>query len=139
MIVAKSETTDLATLREVAMRAEDSVNEIEAQMAEGRKEEKVEERGFFECWELIRGRPNQSQRFSRPVASYPRQERRSELPAPICPHCGNQHMGVCRRVTGGCFRCGDTNHFLRDCPHMPESRPDGSQTTIQGPEGLKVQ
>ncbi|CAL1405462.1 unnamed protein product [Linum trigynum] len=37
MIVAKSETTDLATLREAAMRAEDLMNEMGAQMAEGRK------------------------------------------------------------------------------------------------------
>ncbi|CAI0472810.1 unnamed protein product, partial [Linum tenue] len=131
MIVAKSETTDLATLREAAMRAEDLVNELGAQMAEGRKRT-WKNVGSSSAGNSFGGRPNQIPKISRPVASYPGQERRSAGPAHICPHCGNQHVGVCRRVTGGCFRCGDTSHFLRDCPHMSESRPAGSQTTIQG-------
>ncbi|CAL1382110.1 unnamed protein product [Linum trigynum] len=102
-----------------------------AQMAEGRKR-KWKNVGSSSAGNSFGSRPNQSERVSHPVASYPGQERRSEGPAPIFPHCGNQHMGVCRRVTGGCFRCRDTNHFLRDSPHMSRSRPVGSQTTIQG-------
>ena len=35
---------------------------------------------------------------------------------PKCPHCHRWHSGVCRRVTGGCFRCGSTDHFLANCP-----------------------
>ena len=26
------------------------------------------------------------------------------------PHCHKYHLSICRRVTGGCFRCGNTDH-----------------------------
>ena len=45
-----------------------------------------------------------------------------------CPHFHRQHSGVCRVWTGGCFRCGNIDHFLANCPR--ESRvkitPQGS-------------
>ena len=47
---------------------------------------------------------------------------------PDCPHYYRWHYVVCRRVTGGCFKCGSTDHFLDSCPR--ESRdsrnPQGS-------------
>ena len=33
-----------------------------------------------------------------------------------CPHCHRRHLGVCRLLTGGCFRCGSTEHFMENCP-----------------------
>ena len=30
----------------------------------------------------------------------------------VCPHCHKYHLGICRRVTGGCFRCGSTDHVM---------------------------
>ena len=45
-----------------------------------------------------------------------------------CPHCHRRHSCVCRVWTGGCFRCGNIDHFLANCPR--ESRvkitPQGS-------------
>ena len=41
-----------------------------------------------------------------------------------CPHCHKWHSGVCRILTGGCFRCGSTEHFLANCPR--ESRDNRS-------------
>jgi hypothetical protein len=38
--------------------------------------------------------------------------------APICNYCNRRHEGRCRFQTGGCFRCGDTTHRIRDCPQM---------------------
>ena len=35
--------------------------------------------------------------------------------APECPHCHRRHLGVCRLLTGGCFRCGSTYHFMVNC------------------------
>ena len=35
---------------------------------------------------------------------------------PECPHCHRRHLGVCRLLTGGCFRCGSTKHFMANCP-----------------------
>ena len=37
-----------------------------------------------------------------------------------CPHCHKQHLGICRWLMGGCFRCGSTNHLLENC--LRESR-----------------
>ena len=39
---------------------------------------------------------------------------------PKCPHCYRRHLRVCRLLTGGCFRCGSTEHFMANCPN--ESR-----------------
>ena len=35
--------------------------------------------------------------------------RQGEIPE--CPHCHKRHLGVCRIVTGGCFRCGSLEHL----------------------------
>ena len=35
---------------------------------------------------------------------------------PEFPHCHKNHYGACRRVTGGCFRCGSTCHLIVNCP-----------------------
>ena len=35
---------------------------------------------------------------------------------PECPHCHRRHLGVCRLLTGGCFKCGSTNHFIANYP-----------------------
>ena len=47
---------------------------------------------------------------------------------PVCPHCHKYHSGICRRVTGGCFRCGSTEHVIANCPRgLGSSRnPQGS-------------
>ena len=33
-----------------------------------------------------------------------------------CPHCQKYHLSICRRVTGGCFQCGNRNHMIENCP-----------------------
>ena len=43
---------------------------------------------------------------------------------PECPHFHRQHLGVCRLLTGGCFRCGSTEHLIANCPR--ESRDNRS-------------
>ena len=42
-----------------------------------------------------------------------------------CTHCHRRHLGVCRLLTGGCFRCGSLKHFIAQCPR--ESRDNISQ------------
>ena len=64
----------------------------------------------------------------------PRQE-----PIPVrrsgCIHCGNSHpSSECRKITGGCFRCGDRNHAIKDCPH-PQIQPNRTfQPRPAGPQ-----
>ena len=33
-----------------------------------------------------------------------------------CQHCHKYHYSTCRRITGGCFQCGSTNHLIVNCP-----------------------
>ena len=33
-----------------------------------------------------------------------------------CPHFHKRHSCICRWLTGGCFRCGSTDHLLVNCP-----------------------
>ena len=32
-----------------------------------------------------------------------------------CPHCYKRHLGNCRWLMGGCFRCGSIDHLLANC------------------------
>ena len=33
-----------------------------------------------------------------------------------CPNFHRRHLGVCRLLTGECFRCGSTEHLIVNCP-----------------------
>ena len=35
---------------------------------------------------------------------------------PECTHFHRRHLGVCRLLTGGCFRCGSLEHLIAQCP-----------------------
>ena len=32
-----------------------------------------------------------------------------------CLHYHKYHLGICRRVIGGCFRCGNKDHMIANC------------------------
>ena len=51
--------------------------------------------------------------------------RQGEIPE--CPHCHRSHLGVCRIVIGGCFRCGSLEHLIAQCP-----RETGDNRSQQG-------
>ena len=45
----------------------------------------------------------------------------------VCPHCHKYRSGICKQVTGGCFRCGSTDHVISNC-----LRGSGSSRNPQG-------
>ncbi|KAA3473697.1 DNA/RNA polymerases superfamily protein [Gossypium australe] len=42
-----------------------------------------------------------------------------------CKHCGKWHSGSCRFHDRSCYKCGSSDHFIRECPRLAE------QNTIQ--------
>ncbi|KAK8652347.1 hypothetical protein V6N13_061367 [Hibiscus sabdariffa] len=54
--------------------------------------------------------------------------RKSQSPT-LCDHCGRYHFGRCRAITGACFSCDTTDHFVRDCP-ITGGRPKRSEKSI---------
>ncbi|KAG8499496.1 hypothetical protein CXB51_005958 [Gossypium anomalum] len=40
------------------------------------------------------------------------------IPRPRCKNCGRFHIGECWGRTGACYKCGGTDHFIRDCPQL---------------------
>ena len=60
----------------------------------------------------------------------------SLVPTPaICEHCGRNHEGICRRVTGTCFKCGATDHQRRNCPMTRTAR---TQTRAGNASGIQT-
>ncbi|KAJ0552862.1 putative transcription factor interactor and regulator CCHC(Zn) family [Helianthus annuus] len=35
---------------------------------------------------------------------------------PLCNTCGKFHKGVCFKATDNCFRCGQSDHMVKNCP-----------------------
>ncbi|XP_012483107.1 uncharacterized protein LOC105797726 [Gossypium raimondii] len=58
-----------------------------------------------------------------------------EIEIPDCQHCGKKHRGECWKLTRGCFRCGSTDHFIRDCPKADSTAPVTSQRSVSTARG----
>ena len=43
-----------------------------------------------------------------------------------CPHFNRRHLGICRLLKRGCFRCGSTDHFIAQCPPGDNRSQQGS-------------
>ncbi|XP_040948741.1 uncharacterized protein [Gossypium hirsutum] len=54
---------------------------------------------------------------------------------PDCEHCGKKHLGECWRKTRRCFRCGSTDHFIRDCQKNEGALPAASQRSVSTARG----
>ena len=46
---------------------------------------------------------------------------------PECPHCHRRHLGMCRLLIGGYFRCGSIEQLIANCP-----RDSGDNRSLQG-------
>ncbi|PWA74052.1 hypothetical protein CTI12_AA259190 [Artemisia annua] len=77
-------------------------------------------------------RGNQNNRYSGNGSSY--QQHRSGNSSgqyrwaeatPACRTCGKSHTGPCRTATGACYKCGSTEHQVRNCPKKASIFPAG--------------
>ena len=101
------------------------IEKSEFKSQERKKEKKFSRGGSFSVQgSATRGRrqgPTMTRGSSRGTST--EQEER-----PACPHCYRNHYGLCRRVIGGCFQCGSTDHVIANCPRGSRSsrNPQGS-------------
>ncbi|KAG8474923.1 hypothetical protein CXB51_031618 [Gossypium anomalum] len=53
-----------------------------------------------------------------------------------CQYCGKWHSGSCRVRDRSCFKCGSTDHFIKDCPRLSGQNVNQSEkptyTTARG-------
>ncbi|KAG8485863.1 hypothetical protein CXB51_019210 [Gossypium anomalum] len=53
-----------------------------------------------------------------------------------CQYCGKWHSGSCRVRDRSCFKCGSTDHFIKDCPRLSDQNVNKSEklnnTTARG-------
>ncbi|KAM0045044.1 putative nucleotidyltransferase, Ribonuclease H [Helianthus debilis subsp. tardiflorus] len=72
---------------------------------------------------------NQASRAQQHHQQNPNQNRAN---IPSCTHCGKRHGGACRLAEGRCFRCGDSNHLIKDCTRPEQRANNGGNTKTTG-------
>ncbi|XP_040940149.1 uncharacterized protein [Gossypium hirsutum] len=79
--------------------------------------QKLEESSHFSTGKIRKSRPRQSdyKASDRPAVSVGSVQNTQR---PKCQHCGRSHPGECRSKLGAYYKCGATDHFIRDCPQL---------------------
>ena len=114
------QTVDFYQLVQAAMKIE----RLETSSKERSQKKKFSRGASSFLWKIARESPTQSKYSS---ATRGRRQGSNVAPStgrgasvgqgeiPECPHCHRRHLGVCRLLTGGCFRCGSTEHLMANC------------------------
>lgn len=54
---------------------------------------------------------------------------------PQCSSCGKHHLGQCQAGSTGCFRCGQSDHYQRECPQLIQMTPSVPSQNISKTSG----
>ena len=126
------QTVDFYQLVQASMKVE----RLETSSKERFQKKKFSRGASFSSGKRARESPTQSEYSS---ATRGRRQRSNVAPSkgrgasvghgeiPEYPHCHKRNLGVCRILTGGCFRCGSLENLKAQCP-----RESGDNISQQG-------
>ena len=112
---------NFSRLMAAAIRAEKLVEEGKAyytsQKESGSRFEKRKDPSTAISKKGKESRTVKSQRGETGLSSQTSQSQKSNSnQQPKCPTCRRYHFGECRMKKGGCYKCGELGHHIRDCP-----------------------
>ena len=96
---------------------------MKVERLETSSKEKSQKKKFSKGASLSSGKSARDVQAESVQGSAIRGRRQGEIPE--FTHCHRWHSGVCKLVTGGCFRCESLEHLITQCPR--ESRDNRSQ------------
>ncbi|KAH0712585.1 hypothetical protein KY289_008544 [Solanum tuberosum] len=71
-----------------------------------------------------KGEYNNQNFRAKPIYSQGSVAQRGSKP-PACAKCGRNYLGICREGSTGCFKCGQSGHFMRECPKSKQGSGNG--------------
>ena len=126
---------NFSRLMAAAVRAEKLVKERKAYLASqkesGSRSEKRKDPSTAISGNGKRSKNDESQKGGTGLSSQPSQSQKSNSnQQPKCPTCRRYHFGECRMKKGGCYKCGELGHHIRDCPKRQNTGETGSEPTV---------
>ena len=92
---------------------------VEKEVREQRKKEKTfDQSGFSKGKEKRKRSEGVSIASTLDGQADPTGARQQAQTVPTCSICGNKHWKKCKAGSGVCFRCGQPDHFVKDCPQQ---------------------
>ncbi|XP_062164965.1 uncharacterized protein LOC133871551 [Alnus glutinosa] len=106
------EIKDFVELVNKASLTEDSIKKSALAMMDSRKRVAPPRNNSQPFWKRRQNGNNHGAKFEESIST--------PFNSMLCSKCNCPHQGQCHMGTNMCFQCGQTRHFVRDCPRVKE-------------------